>query len=83
MCLRSGEVLHGRTKRLRRKEAHIDLHAAANVEADFVVAAGDDVHQRRILRHVGDRLLAAFGGRAGLAGDEDVQIAHRLSSSPQ
>ena len=83
MGLRSGEVLHGRAERLRRQQAHVDLHAAAQVEADLVVAAGDDVHQRRILRDVGDGLLAAFFGGAGFAGDQDVEIADGVAAAAQ
>ena len=81
--LRSGEVLHGRAERFRRQQAHVDLHAAAQVEADLVVAAGDDVHQRRILRDVGDGLLASFFGGAGFSGDENVEIADGLAAAAQ
>jgi hypothetical protein len=48
VSLRSGEVLHGRAERFRRKQANVHLQIAAQAEADFVVALGDDVHERRI-----------------------------------
>ena len=44
MVLRSGEVLHGGAKGFGGKEANVDLQAVAQVEADFIIAAGDDVH---------------------------------------
>ena len=80
---RSGEVLHGRAERIRRQKPHVDLHAAAQVEADLVVAAGDHVHERRVLRDVSDRLLAVFLVAAGFARDEDVEIAHGFAPAAQ
>ena len=84
MGLRSGEVLHGGAERFGRQQADVDLHAAAQVEADFVVAAGDDVHERRILGDVGDGLLAAFFGLVQApAGDEDVEVAYGFAAAAQ
>ncbi len=83
MGLRSGEILHGRAERFRRQEANVNLHAAAQVKADFVVAAGDHVHERRILSDVGDSVLTSFFGGASGAGDKDVEIANRLAAAAQ
>ncbi len=83
MSFRSGEVLHGGAEGFGRKQAHVDLQAAAQVEADLVVAADDDVHERRILRDVGNGLLASCFGGAGLAGDEDVEIADGFAAAAQ
>ena len=44
MGFRSSEVLHGSAERFRGKQAHVDLHAVAHVEADLIVAAGDHIH---------------------------------------
>ena len=80
---RSREVLHSCSERIRRQQAHVDLHSAAQVEADLVVAAGDHIHERRILRHVRNGLLSSFFGGAGFSGNENVQVPHCLASSPQ
>src|SRR5579871_2974286 len=58
VALGSREVLHRRAKRFRWQQPYINLHAAANVKADLIVATGDDIHKRRILRDVRYRLMA-------------------------
>src|ERR1700733_4330439 len=83
MGLRSSEILHGRAERFRGQEANIDLHAAAQVKTDFVVAAGDYVHQRRILSYVGDGPLASFFSGAGGTGDENVEVANGFATPAQ
>ncbi len=42
--LGAGEILHGRSEGLGRQQAHIDLHAIAMPEADFILSLRDDVH---------------------------------------
>ncbi len=59
------------------------MHAAAQVEADLVVATGNHVHNRWIFRDVVDGFLASGLGAAGFSGDEDVEIAHRVAAPPQ
>ncbi len=83
VSLGSGEVLHGRAEGFRRKQTNINLQAVAQVKADLVVAAGDDVHQRRILCDVGDGLLARGFATAGLASDENVEIANGFAATTQ
>ena len=43
---RASEVLHGGAERVRREQTDIHLHATSQAEADFIVAPGDDVHER-------------------------------------
>src|SRR5206468_2766603 len=45
VVLGAGEVLHSCAERVGGEEANVNLHSAAHAEADFVVAAGNDLHQ--------------------------------------
>ena len=56
----AGEILHGSAEGVGRQKADVDLHAAAQSEADFVFAAGDDFHEAGKLDDVLDQF---FGGR--------------------
>src|SRR5579859_1465222 len=51
------------------------------MEADFIVAAGDHVHQRRIFGNVVDGLLTARIAGADGAGDQEVEIADSVASA--
>src|SRR5579864_1925968 len=81
--LGASEVLHGGAEGVGRKQANVDLHAPTQVEADLVVATGDYVHDRRIFGDIVDGFLASGFGAAGLAGDEDVEIADGVAASAQ
>ena len=83
MGLGSSEVLHGCAERFWRQQAHVYLHAAAQVEADFVITSGDHIHERRIFRYVVDGLLAAFVGGAGLSSDQNVEVAYGVATAAQ
>ena len=65
VVLGAGEVLHGRAVGFRRQQADVHLHAAAQLEADLVVAFG---------QHVGD------AGEAQDLLDELRRAAHRPRS---
>ena len=81
--LGAGEVLHGRAKRLRRQQPHIHLHPVALPEADLVLALRDHVHQAGKAQQVLSDLLPRFGLRTGFAGDQDVEVPHRIPPPPQ
>ena len=81
--LRAGEILHGGAEGVRRQKAHIHLHAAAQAKADFVLAAGDDFHQAGKFDDVLDQLLAGRVIAAGLARDQNVEIADGFASAAQ
>jgi len=77
----AGEVLQRRSEGIWRKQAHIDLKSAAQLEADLVLAFGQDIldageFQDRIHHFVALRFVE-------LAGDQHVEIAHRLAAAPQ
>ena len=80
---RAGEVLHGGAEGFRRQKAHVHLHAAAQAEADFVLAAGDDFHQAGEFDDVLDELFAGGVIAAGLAGDQDVEVADGFAPAAQ
>src|SRR5215467_950262 len=81
--LRPREVLHGSAERFRRKKPHVDLHPTAEMEADLVIAASNDIHDRRIFRDICNRLLTTFFAAARLASDQDVEVANRFASAAQ
>ena len=83
MSLGSGEILHGRAERFRRKQANVHLEIVAQAKADFVVALGDDAHQRWIFRDVFDRLLALFRAAASRARNQDVEIPDGFAAAAQ
>ncbi len=76
MCFGSGEILHGRSKRIWRKQANIHLHASAKPEAHFVFTARDNFHQAGKFDHVLDQLFALAVIAARRAGHQDVEIPH-------
>src|SRR4051794_7769751 len=53
------------------------------MEADLIVAAGDDVHQGRVFGDIGDGFLPASLGRAGFSGDENIEIADSLAAAAE
>src|SRR3982750_2520794 len=53
------------------------------MEADFVVAAGYDIHQRRILGDVGDGFLAALLCSARTASDQNIEVSYSFPSTAQ
>ncbi len=67
----------------RRQQAHVHLHAAAQAKADFIFAAGDDLHQARKFDDVLDQLFSSVVIAAGLACDQDVEIADGFASAAQ
>src|SRR5437879_6540622 len=77
------EVLHGGAEGVGRKQANIDLHAATEVKANFIVSASDDIHDGRIFGDIIDGFLASSFGAAGLAGDKDVEVADGVAASAQ
>src|SRR5579863_7870545 len=83
MGLAAGEVLHGGAEGIGGEKANVDLHASAHAKADFIFAAGDDVHQTWQLDDVVNQLLPFFIVTARFAGYEDVEIAHRFASPTQ
>src|SRR5439155_812287 len=80
---RSGEVLHGSAERFRRQQAHVNLHASAQAEADFIFAARDDLHQTGQLDDMFDQLVALSIVAAGFAGDENIEITDGFASAAQ
>ena len=80
---RAGEILHGGAEGFGRQKAHVHLHAAAQTKADFVLAAGDDFHQAGKFDDVLDQLLAGGVIAAGLARNQDVEVADRFASAAQ
>src|SRR5271155_1569217 len=81
--LGSGEILHGRSERFRRQQAHVHLHAIAVPETDLILALGNDVHQAGEAEQVFDERLPRFRLNAALAGDEDVEVANGFASAAQ
>src|SRR6185312_2830628 len=72
--LGAGEVLEGGSVGGLGQESDIDLQTIAEVEADLVLALGDEVHDGRIGGGVldgGGHLILGAGG----AGDKDVEVA--------
>ena len=83
VVLGAGEVLHGRAVGFRRQGAHVHLHAAAQLEADLVVALGqhfDDAGKAQDLFDQSGALLVVHAARSG---DQHVEIADRLASATQ
>ena len=83
MGFAAGEVLHGGAEGIGGKQADVDLHAAAHAKADFVFAAGDDVHQAGQFDDVIDQFLAFFVVATGFASYQDVEIADGLASAAE
>ena len=81
--LGAGEILHGGAEGFRRQQAHVHLHAAAQTKADFVFAAGDDLHEARKFDDVLDQFFASGVIAAGFAGDQNVEIADGFASAAQ
>ncbi len=80
---RAGEILHGGAEGFGRQKAHIHLHAAAHPKADFIVAAGDDFHEPGKFDDVVDEVLAGPVMAAGLARNQDIEVADGLASTAQ
>src|SRR4051812_24411042 len=51
------------------------------METDLVVAAGNDVHKRRVLGNISDCLLPSGLAGASFSGNQDIQIAHSLAAA--
>src|SRR5438045_6434028 len=83
VAFRSGEILHGCAKRLRRQEAHVNLHASAQPETDFIFAARNDLHQAGQLDDVLDQLVAFGIVAASFAGDQNIEIANSFAATAQ
>ena len=81
--LGAGEILHGCAEGVRRQKAYIHLHASAQTKADLIVSAGDDFHQAGKFDDVVDEVLAGSVIAAGLARNQDVEIADGLASAAQ
>ena len=78
VVLAAGEVLHGGAEALGRQRAHVHLQAfAAHFGAGLVLAAGQHFLHARI----GDEAFERGGRRR--AGDQQIEIAHRLAPAPQ
>src|SRR5437016_3907444 len=80
---RSGEILHGSAERFRRQQAHVNLHASAQAEANFIFATRDDLHQAGQLDDVFDQFIALGIVAAGFAGDENIEITDGFASAAQ
>src|SRR5450631_3516983 len=76
MRLGSGEILHGRSERIWGQQANIHLHSAAEPEADFVFAAGDDLHKPWKFDDVFNQLFTFAVIAARWTGHQDVEITH-------
>ena len=83
VVLGAGEVLHGRAVGLRRQGAHVHLHAAAQLEADLVVALGQHFDDAGKAQDFFDQLRALLVVHAARSGDQHVEIADRLASAAQ
>ncbi len=83
MALRSGEILHGRAVRVGRQHAHVDLHAAAQLKADLVVALGEHVEDAGEAQHLFDQRRALLVINAAGAGDQHVEIANGFAAAAQ
>ena len=80
--LGAGEVLQRRAVGALRQQAHVDLQAVAQVEADLVLAFGDDVRDGRI----GGDVFDGGGddvGFAGGAGDQHVEVADGFAAAAE
>ena len=80
--LGAGEVLERRAIGFRRKQAHVDLQAVGEMEADLVLAFGDDVVNAGIGGDVIDRGAGVLG-RAGRAGDQQVEVAGGFAAAAE
>ena len=83
MGLRAGEILHGGAEGFRRQKAHVHLHAAAQTKAHFVFAASDDFHKAGKLDDVLDQAFAGNVVAAGLARDQNIEVAHGFPPAAQ
>ena len=75
--------MHGGAEGFWRKKADVDLHAAAQTEADFVFAAGDDFHEARKFDDVLDQFFESGGVAAGFARDQHVEVADGFASAAE
>src|SRR6478672_2284909 len=53
------------------------------MEADLIVSASDDVHDRRILCDIRDGFLPRGFTAASFASDQDIEITHSIASTAQ
>src|SRR5450755_2692419 len=81
MGLGAGEILHGGSTRIGRKQANIHLHPAAKTEAHFVLTASNNFHQDWKIDDMLDQFIAVLVNAARGSGYQDVEIANGFASA--
>ncbi len=83
VVLRAGEVLHRGAVGVGRQGAHVDLHAAAQFEADLVVALGQHFDDAGEAQDLFDQLGPQMIVNAARPGDEHVEVADSFAAAAQ